>query len=160
MNEVMGTSVTCETIGHIVVASGRLLLVDPAVIADWVDDEAIDDLYDLFAWGEDEEALSKALGLPLPVLLTGVPGEQAIAVEREALALCRKHGWQVAVELRPRSHYWQSVALTSAATGGELVVGDRAAVVVAPGDGRYPVRVERSPEGAITRLVVDFGERQ
>jgi len=31
---------------------------------------------------------------------------------------------------------------------------------VAPGDGRYPVRVERSPEGAITRLVVDFGERQ
>lgn len=145
-----------ETIGHIVVESGRLLLVDPAVIADWVDDEPVDNLYDLLAWGEDEEALSKALGLPLPALLAGVPGEQAAAVEREALDLCRKHGWQVAIELRPRSHYWQSVALTGAALGGELVVGDRSAVVVAPGDGRYPVQIERSAEGLVTRLVVEF----
>lgn len=147
-----------ETLGHVVVESGRLLLIDPGVVADWVDDEPVDNLYDLFAWGEDEEELSKALGLPLPVLLAGVPAEQAAAVEREALAPRRKHGWQVAVELRPRLHSWQSLALTAAAGGGELLVGDRAAVVVGAGDGRYPVQVERSPEGAITRLIVEFSK--
>lgn len=146
-----------ETIGHVAVESGRLLLVDPTRLADWSDEVAVDGRFDLVAWGEDEEALGKALGLPLPLLVRGAPLGEAKAVEQEALALCRKQGWQVAIELRPRSHYWQSVTLTeSAARGGELIVGDHAAVVVAAGRGLYPVRVERGPDGAIRRLIVDL----
>lgn len=147
-----------ETIGHVVIESGRLLLIDPAVVPDWSHDEAVDNLYDLFAWGEDEEVLSKALGLPLPALLSAVPYDAASCVEREARTLCRANGWNATIELRPRSHYWQSLALAGALGGGEMIVGDRPAVVLASGDGRYPVRVERSAGGEIVRLVVDFTE--
>lgn len=149
-----------ETIGQIVIESGRLLLVDPAVVSEWSEHEAVGNRYDLMAWGEDAELLGKQLGLPVPVLLSNVPYDKAVTAEREALAACRQNGWQVAVELRPRSHYWQSVALAgSPSRGGELIVGDQSAVVLAPGGGTYAVQVERSPDGAIARLIIDFTVR-
>jgi hypothetical protein len=153
-----------EPVGEIVVDFARLMFCDESNDQKWVHEDSIDGLADFVFWGRDAEELAAAIGAP--ALDEGEYGwcdvsvEEAVRVGSAAEQAKEQHGWKLATDYRPHSHHWRALAEVRASEleAGTIAVDDLLVCVFMTGwgDGVWPVIVDRSADGEVVRVRVQF----
>jgi len=153
-----------EPVGEIVVDFARLMFCDESNDQKWVHEDSIDGLADFVFWGRDAEELAAAIGAP--GLDDGEYGWRDLSVEEAARRgaaaeeLAQRNGWKLATDYRPHSHHWRALedVRASELEAGTIAVDDLLVCVFMTswGDGVWPVLVDRSADGEVVRVRVQF----